>query len=589
MTPEKKAFFAGTYFPKETVPGRLGMMELIPRIREAWEERRDELQTLAEQILDDVRAADRGAPGEPLGEGILKKGFELLAKRFDDRYGGFGPAPKFPTPHNLLFLLRYWERTGDPGALRMVEETLAAMRRGGLFDHVGFGFHRYATDRRWLVPHFEKMLYDQALLAMAYTEAHQATGKAAFAETAHEIFTYVLRDLVSPEGAFLSAEDADSEGEEGKFYLWTRDEILEVLGEKAGDLFCLAHGVEAEGNFTEEAGGGSAGGNILHHARPLDELASSLGLTVGTLKKRLETSRERLFRARKRRVHPFKDAKVLTDWNGLMIASLAKAAVAFDRPEYARAAGKAAGFLLTNLKTSDGGLLHRYSAGDAGMPAHADDYAFLVWGLLELYEATFEVRYLREALDLNGTLIQRFWDEKTGGFFFTADGGEDLHARWKEIYDGAVPSGNSVALMNLLRLSRLTGDLDLEARARTLVRAFSGKVEGLPMAYTLFLAALDFSFGPVLEVVIAGDPAREDGKAMIRAVRSGYSPRKVVLLKAPGDPGEVLSALVPFTVAHEAVDGKATVFICRDFRCELPTTDASKVAGLLDEQDGDRR
>jgi uncharacterized protein YyaL (SSP411 family) len=584
MTADKKAFFTGTYFPKETVPGRIGMMDLVPCLREAWEDRRDELQSLAEQILDDVRAAGRAAPGEALGEEVLKAAQDLLARRFDSRNGGFGPAPKFPTPHNLLFLLRYWNRTGTEKALRMVEETLSAMRRGGLFDQVGFGFHRYATDEEWLVPHFEKMLYDQALLAMAYTEAHQATGKDEYAETAHEIFTYVLRDLLSPEGAFHSAEDADSEGEEGKFYLWRRAEVLEILGEKEADLFNLAYGVEAGGNFREEAGGGITGRNILHLPRPLDELAGSLGLPTATLKKRLEASRERLFQARNRRVRPFRDTKVLTDWNALIVAALAKAAVAFDRPEYARAAQKTADFLLTTLRTSEGELLHRYRDGEAGLPAHVDDYAFLIWGLLELYEATFEIRFLREALDLNERLIRRFWDDEDGGLFFTAKGGENLHARRKELHDGALPSGNSVALWNFLRLARLTGKPELEDRAQKLVRAFSKKVNGLPMAYTLFLTAVDFALGPVAEVVIVADPALEDGRAMIRAVRSGYRPGKVVLLKAPAEAGKALSDLVPFTAAHKPLEGKATVFVCRDFRCELPVTDPERVLERLEKE-----
>jgi uncharacterized protein YyaL (SSP411 family) len=589
MTPDKKAFFAGTYFPRETVPGRMGMLDLVPRLQEAWEERRDELNSLAEQILHDVRAAGRGAPGQPPGEEVLKAGYDQLSTRFDERQGGFGPAPKFPSPHHLLFLLRYWKRSGEPRALRMVEETLAAMGRGGIRDHVGFGFHRYATDGAWRVPHFEKMLYDQALLATAYTETYQATGVEAHAEAAHEIFTYVLRDMTSPEGAFYSAEDADSEGEEGKFYVWKREEILDLLGKKEGDLFCLAFGVEGGGNFAEEASGRKTGANILHLARPLDELASSLGLKVGILKERLEAARERLFRERKKRVHPFKDTKVLTDWNGLMIAALAKASVAFERPEYARAAAKAADFLFSSLRTAEGELVHRYRDGEAGLPAHVDDHAFLVWGLIELYEATFEVRYLKEALRLNDTMIRRFWDEKGGGFFFTAEGGEELHARRKEVYDGAVPSGNSVALWNLLRLARLTGNPALEARARELVGAFSRKITGLPMGYTLFLTALDFEFGPLREVVIAGDPAREDGKAMLRAVRGGYRPGMVVLLKPPGEAGKALSALVPFTAEHKPQGGKATAFVCSEFRCELPVTDPEKVLELLDRSGGDGR
>ncbi|MHC4779022.1 MAG: thioredoxin domain-containing protein, partial [Planctomycetota bacterium] len=562
MTPEKKAFFAGTYFPRETRAGRVGMIDLVARIRTVWKERRDEAHTIADQILEEVRRDARSVPGESLGSGVLQKAFGQFEARYDRHRGGFGRSPKFPTPHNLLFLLRYWKRTGEPEALAMVEETLRAMRRGGIHDHVGFGFHRYSTDAKWLVPHFEKMLYDQALLAMAYTEAYQASGKAEFAETAHEIFTYVLRDMLSPEGAVYSAEDADSEGEEGKFYVWSREEFLSILGGETGRRMNSVFGVEKEGNFAEEASGRRTGQNILHYPKPLDRIASELGVSVSKLSEEIEEARKGLFRARKKRIHPLKDTKILTDWNGLMIAALAKGAAAMDRPEYAHAARRAADFILERLRKQDGTLVHRYRNGHAGLPAHADDYAFMIWGLVELYQATFEPQYLREAMALNAKLLDQFWDHESGALYLTAEGPLELHVRRKEIYDGAVPSANSVSMYNLLRLSRLTGDTALQEKALAIGRAFSPRVASLPLGHTMLLMGVDFFEGEGVDVVVAGNSAKEDGRVMIRALRETYSPTLLLLFKETGKKGEDLAELAPYTAAHVAVDGKATAYVC---------------------------
>ncbi|MHC5077701.1 MAG: thioredoxin domain-containing protein [Planctomycetota bacterium] len=394
MTPDKKAFFAGTYFPKRSVPGRIGMMDLVPRLRDLWRTRKEEICASAEEVLSVAKRSADFTPGEGLAVSDLKRATRQLAARFDEKRGGFGTAPKFPSPHHLLFLLRYWKRTGDSQALHMVERTLQAMGRGGIWDHVGFGFHRYATDADWRVPHFEKMLYDQAGLAMAYTEAFQATQKPAYARTAKEILTYVLRDLKSPEGGFYSAEDADSEGEEGKFYLWKRDEIVALLGKEEGEWVSKALSVREDGNFAEEATGRKTGANILFLSpSPSDAEREAGGMDL-PFEERLEAARRRLYEARERRVHPFKDTKILTDWNGLMIAALAKASQAFGKEEYAKAARDAATFILQTLRGPDGRLLHRYRDGEAGLPAHVDDYAFLIWGLIELAEATFETPFL---------------------------------------------------------------------------------------------------------------------------------------------------------------------------------------------------
>ena len=582
MTPDKKPFFAGTYFPKESRYGRIGMLELVPRIQEIWMKRHDEVIKSADQITAALQQNSRNEPGEELGEFTLRTTYEELAHRFDEQYGGFGSAPKFPTPHNLLFLLRYWRRSGNEKALGMVEKTLQAMRRGGIYDHVGFGFHRYSTDPTWLVPHFEKMLYDQALLALVYTETYQATGKTEYAQTAREVFSYVLRDMRSPKGAFYSAEDADSEGEEGKFYLWTEEEIQQVLSAEEARLVITAFAVEKGGNFNEEATGKRRGRNILHLKRGLHEIASDLKIPGEQLRARLENARCKLFAAREKRVHPHKDDKILADWNGLMIAALAKGARVLDEPGYAEAAKGALDFICENMRNTDGRLLHRYRDGQAALPANVDDYAFLIWGMIELYESTFEARYLQTALNLNDDLLQHFWDDTAGGFYFTADDAEKLLVRQKDIYDGAIPSGNSVAALNLLRLGRITAKAEFEEKAARIGRAFSKAVKQMPSAYTQLLLAVDFALGPSHEVIIVGEWGADDTKAMIRALRGHFVPNKVVLFRPSGEESPDITRLAEYTNYQSSIDGKATAYVCLNYTCKLPTTDSAKMLEMLD-------
>jgi len=581
MTPNKEPFFAATYIPKETRFGRAGMLTLIPRIKELWSTRQAEVLGSATQVIASLKNNTPGAPGEGLKEPLLHLAYEQLLERFDEHHGGFGSAPKFPTPHNLLFLLRYWKRTGNEKALNTVEKTLQSMRHGGIYDHIGFGFHRYSTDSRWLVPHFEKMLYDQALLAIAYTEAYQATKREEYATTAHEIFTYVMRDMTSPEGGFYSAEDADSEGEEGKFYVWTNDEIQKVLSHERTDLAVRLFNITANGNFTDEVAGRKTGRNILHLTKSIEELASDLSMSVPALQARIEEVREELFAYREKRIHPHKDDKILTDWNGLMIAALAKGALVFDEPRYASAARRAADFILKNVRTSDGRLLHRYRGGEAALTANVDDYAFLIYGLLELYEATFEVYYLETALALNEDLIRHFWDDENGGFYFTADDGERLLVRQKEIYDGAVPSGNSVAMLNLLRLGRLTASAEFGEKAAKIGRAFCGNVSRLPSAYTQLMVAVDFAVGPSYEVVIAGDSQANDTRQMLNAIRGLFVPNKIVILHPTNQKHPSIDDIVPLIKDYSSKDGKATAYVCLDYNCQLPTKDVSSMLELL--------
>lgn len=581
MTPNKEPFFAATYIPKETWFGRVGILTLIPRIKEFWSTRQAEVLSSATRIAESLQNTAPGAPGDILNEPLLHLAYKQLLERFDDHHGGFGSAPKFPTPHNLLFLLRYWKRTGNEKALNMLEKTLQSMRRGGTYDQVGFGFHRYSTDSGWLIPHFEKMLYDQALLAIAYTEAYQATRKTEYAKTAHEIFTYVMRDMTSPEGVFYSAEDADSEGEEGKFYLWTGDEIKKVLSHEQADLAVRLFNITADGNFADEVTGRKTGCNILHLTKSVEELAADLSVSVPELRARIEEIQENLFAYREKRIHPYKDDKILTDWNGLMIAALAKGAQAFGEPGYASAAGRAADFIIKSVRTAQGRLLHRYRDGEAALTAHVDDYAFLIYGLLELYETTFEAYYLEIALGLNEDLIRHFWDNENGGFYFTADDGERLLVRRKEVYDGAVPSGNSVAMLNLLRLGRITASADFEEKAARIGRAFYSNVSQLPSAHTQLMAAADFAIGPSYEVVIAGDLQADDTRQMLDAIRVIFVPNKIVILHPTDQKSPMIDDVVPFIKDYSSIDGKATAYVCLDYNCQLPTKDIGSMLKLL--------
>ena len=530
MTPDKKPFFAGTYIPKESRFGRPGLIDLCQRIKALWASEQDKILASAGNISGSLHESFSFVPDKTLDASVLDTAYQHLEQRFDSRFGGFGSAPKFPTPHQLLFLLRYYHRTGNIKALEMVKKTLAALRLGGIWDHVGFGFHRYATDKEWLVPHFEKMLYDQALIALAYLEAYQITNDSFFSETAREIFAYVLRDMTSADGAFFTAEDADSEGEEGKFYIWTMEEFRKVADQGAA-LWERIFNLRQDGNFLEEATGRKTGTNILHLDMPLGRWAKETGVQQDELAKQWEETRRNLFAARKRRVHPLKDDKVLTNWNGLIIAALAMGGRILDTPEYVEAAESAADFILTKMMDDQRQLFHRYRDGETAIKANAEDYAFFIHGLLELYAVTFEPSYLKEAVTLQDEMVLNFWDKEKGGFFLTAEGDTELPVRPKELYDGAIPSANSVSQFNLLRLSRLSGDPKWEHKASELTDAFSGSVKKQPTAFTYFLLGFDFAVSQSREVVITGEQNDPDTKAMLSALNKHFSPTPPATLK----------------------------------------------------------
>ena len=569
LTPDREAFYSGTYFPKDQLGQRPGMMQLVPALRKAWDENHDQVVAEAGKITEYLRKLSSAQPGAALDGKTLDLAEQQLGGRFDSERGGFSQAPKFPIPHHLRFLLRRHARNKDPQALAMVTKTLREMRLGGVWDHVGFGFHRYSTDRNWLVPHFEKMLYDQALLAMAYTEAWQVAGDPLLRQTAEEILTYVLRDMTDPEGGFYSAEDADSEGEEGLFYLWTVDELTDVLGTEDGELAAKVWNASNPGNFRDEATGRVGANNIPHLARPLSELAVDMEMEFDVLAQRMASIRERLFLAREERIHPLKDDKVLTDWNGLMIAAMATAGRAMQDPTYTGAAVRAAEFAWNELRDRQSGrLFKRWRAGQAGLDGMLEDYAFMGWGLLELFETTQDARWLAWSRELTDLAMQHFRAEG-GGFHLSPDDGEALIVRAKEVYDGAIPSGNSVMALNLARLARLTGHAPYEEQAQGVLKAFSGQVGSNAAAHSQLMCALDFLEGPSQEIVIAGDPEASDTQAMLTALGTSFFPSAVVILR-PIDNAKQIIGLAPYTADQEALDGQATAYVCREFSCQAP-------------------
>jgi len=580
LTPELKPFFAGTYFPKYSVHGRAGMMELVPAVARAWKEERAGILSSAVEIVEALQKKSIDGNGGELDEKILTGAFDQLKGKYDDKFGGFGAPPKFAMGHNFLFLLRYWKRSGDARALEMVEHTLTAMRLGGIYDQIGYGFHRYSTDQFWLLPHFEKMLYDQALLSMVYLEVYQATGNEFYARTAKEIFAYVARELTSSEGGFYSAEDADSEGEEGKYYFWTPAEILEILGEEDGKQYSKAFNVEAGGNFAEQATGKLTGASIPYLKNVQAQLADGLGVDESDRDKFIGEAQARLLQVRNRRVHPSKDDKILTDWNGLMIASLAKGAVVLNEPKFAGIAAKAADFLLDKMILPNGDLQHRYRNGEAGIIGKLDDYSFLVYGLIELHQATFDIKYLSRAIEINDRMLEKFRDDENGGLFLTSNDESDLIVRPKESYDGSIPSGNSMAFYNMIRLSRITGNAEYEQIAVSLLGAISSQVVAAPMAYTQMLVGLDYYLGPSVEIVIAGDRNGSDTKEMLKAVNGIFLPNKVVLLR-PTEGTPEISEIAGYTKHQVSIDGKATAYICRNFACNKPMTDIAEMTEIL--------
>lgn len=561
MTPDKIPFFAGTYFPRDNRMGMPGVVSLLERITDAWRNKRDVLQNSGDELVKAMHRKDETTKG-PIPEDLVSDAYKALEESFDSLYGGFGRAPKFPSPHTLLFLLRYWYFSKAPHALEMVGKTLDSMLRGGIRDHIGSGFSRYSTDREWLVPHFEKMLYDNALLAMVFIEAFQATGNKEYADAARDVFAYVQRDMTSPEGGFYSAEDADSEGEEGLFYIWSPTDVIQVLGEEDGARFCDKYDITSVGNFKEK--------NIPNLIKaPLYPEEKAF----------MEKCRKKLFEAREKRVRPLKDDKVLTAWNGLMIAAFATVGRVLGDTGYIEAAERSAKFIGKYLVRKDGRLLARYRDGEAAILAGVDDYAFLVWGLIELYESTYAPHYLARALELNEDLIRLFSDGPRGGLFIYGSDGERLISRPKEIYDGAAPSGNSVAAHNFLRLARLTGRHALEEKADRYFKEFAKEFSAYPAGYLHSLTALMFALSRSKEIIIAAEKGGNEVQSFLNIVNEGYSPFTVSMYY--DDTLTEMKKIAPFISNYSSVDGRAAAYVCENFACSRPVTDMAQFRRLL--------
>ncbi|PRR80084.1 Glycosyl Hydrolase Family 88 [Clostridium liquoris] len=565
MTPDKKPFFAGTYFPKKSHFGRPGLLNILDAVQKEWRDNREKLINSSERLMKDINSYIVVDKSEELKEDVIKRAYENLKEVYDPVYGGFYTQPKFPTPHKLMFLLRFYEVYKNKKALEIVENTLKQMYKGGIFDHIGFGFSRYSTDKKWLVPHFEKMLYDNALLALVYAEAYQVTKDNFYKEVGEKILNYILRNMTSPQGGFYSAEDADSEGEEGKFYLWDLEEINKVLGEEQCKIFSSVYGISKNGNFE--------GRNIPNL------IEKNLEDTDEDLIKKLDSCRDKLFNYREKRIHPFKDDKILTSWNALAIVAFAYAGRVFNNEKYVNAGEKASEFILNNLLREDGRLLARYREDEGAHLAYLDDYAFLIWALIGLYEATFNVKYLDKAIYFNKEMIRLFWDETSAGFFLYGKDGEQLIYKPKESYDSAIPSGNSVAVYNMLRLSRITGDTELGEMASKTFDNFGGNVKNNLESHSFFLTAFIYSVKENKQIVIAGELEDNITREMIKEINNRFLPFTMVLLN---NHGSNLNKFIPFIEHERKIKDKTTAYICENFSCHKPVDNIMDFLQLLD-------
>ncbi len=576
LTPDGTPFHAGTYFPREH------FVQILTAITKAWGEDRDRITAGADSAKEFFAAwsASPAAAEGVIGRETVDGAAGHIARYYDKTHGGVsgGGTNKFPPSMGMDLMLRVYARTGANDLFEAADITLDHMARGGIYDHIGGGICRYSTDVEWLVPHFEKMLYDQAMVSSIYLDAFQVTRNEAYAAVAADIFDYVIEDLQSPEGGFYSSRDADSEGLEGAFYVWTVEQVSEVLGEDDAKLFCEFYDVTPTGNWFENRGHAPAGPkNVLQITTPVAPFCNKRGLDLTEFKARLRGWREKMRTARAKRVAPGLDDKILTGWNGLMIASLAKGARVLDEPKYAEAAQRAASFLLAKLR-KEGRLLRTYRKGEARLTGYLSDYAFLIEGLINLYEATFEQRWLDEAVLLTDAVVKHYRDDKGGAFFFTAADAETLVARSKNPRDGAIPSGNSVLALDFLRLAVLFDRKDYRAHAEGILRGFSEQASQIPGAFERLLCAADFYHDRVKEIAIIGDPAASDTKALLDTVYARYLPNKVVVLAA--DPaGETH---MPLLKGKGRKDGKATAYVCEHYNCKLPVTEPDGLARQLD-------
>lgn len=572
LTPDLKPFYGGTYFPPVPRHGMPGFPQVLMAIADSYRSRRDDVLSSATAITSELNKINHFVASEEMLTGdILTQAFMGLSRNYDQVFGGFGNAPKFPPSMSLMFLLRYARRTNSPQALEMVETTLNKMAAGGMYDHLGGGFARYSVDARWLVPHFEKMLYDNALLARIYLYAYQQTKNPAYRRVAEETFEYIIRDMTDRSGGFYSSEDADSEGEEGKFYVWTPAEVISLLGETEGRLFCEFFDVSEGGNFEH-------GQSILNTPKTLEDFAKEKGLDVDQTWRHLKAGCIRLFHVREDRVRPGRDEKCLAAWNGLMLTAFAEAANILNRDDYRQVAIRNADFILEKL-VRDGRLLRTYKDGQAKLNGYLEDYAYVTEGLLALYEATFETKYFTAARELADTMIAQFWDEANGGFYFTSEDHEELITRTKDYFDNAIPSGNSVAALALLKIHLLTMESDYQKFAVMILRTMQQVVTRYPSAFGYLLGALDFYLSEAKEIAIIGEAESHEVRLFIEEIFSRYLPNKVVAGCEPDD--RQAAEQIKLLADRIPVDGRATAYVCRNYTCLAPATTTAELAERL--------
>ncbi|ODT44392.1 MAG: hypothetical protein ABS70_05655, partial [Nitrospira sp. SCN 59-13] len=571
LTPDQKPFFAGTYFPPTDRYGRPGFPTLLKKIAEYWEKDHDGVVAQAANLTARLQEGAHAPSPTTVGEAELDVAVTQFAEDFDARQGGFGGAPKFPPATGLSLLLHCYQRTKDPHTLTMVRKTLDAMAAGGIYDHIGGGFARYSTDERWLVPHFEKMLYDNALLARVYVEAYQVTADENYRRVACETLDYILKEMTSPEGGFYSATDADSEGVEGKFFVWTPDDVRAAVdSDEEARRFCAYYDVTAAGNWEHT--------NVLHTAKSLEAVAKELGISAGELADTIARLRPKLYAVRAKRIAPGLDDKVITAWNGMMISAMAEAGRVFDLPRYREAAERACDFLLTTLSTADGRLLRTYRAGTAHLNAYLEDYAYFAEGLIDTYEAGGEERYLYASVRLAERMLADFADSQHGGFFTTARGHESLIMRSREGPDGATPSGNAVAASVLARLSYHFGREDFREAATAAVRAYGRQIARYPRAFAKSLIVVDLLMNGPVEIALIGRPAEPGTESLRTVTNRTYLPNRVLAHRE----SEQIETRHPLLQGKTLINGKAALYVCRNFACGRPITDPNEFASLLD-------
>ena len=574
LTPEGTPFYGGTYFPPDSRYGRPGFPDLLRSVARHYRENRNKVGEAADRLLAGLKRLTelRNLDGELTGA-LFSNGFAQIARNFDEENGGFGSQPKFPSSMNLSVFLREFEKTGNRNALDMILLTLRKMAHGGIYDHLGGGFHRYSVDNRWLVPHFEKMLYDNALLTGVYLDAFQLTGEPLLQQVVQETLGYVMREMTDPQGGFYSTQDADSEGKEGKFFVWDQEEVYALLGEEDGPLFCRQYDVRPEGNFEH-------GKSILNIPVAAPELARFLDVDLTALQAATRRGREVLAAVRNGRIKPDRDEKIQVNWNGLMISAFARAYQVLGRSRYLETAQNAAGFILQHMLTESGRLLHAYKDGRARFVGYHDDYAFFCCGLLDLYETSFDPAWLDAAETLMETMLDEFWDPEEGGFFFTGKSNEELIVRSKNPYDNAIPSGNSMAVMLLMRLGTILDRPDLWKKAEQTLKLFEPMLREMPSGFGQMLCGLDFFSRRPVEVVLVGEPDDAATKTLLKAANRRLLPNRVIVLADPEKTGD-LSRRIPLLSGKTAVDGKPTAYVCRDSVCSAPITSVSQLDALL--------